>query len=202
MTVLKQSRTSVSSISVIVGHPLRAECWTILAERVASPNELSRLVDDSLANVAYHVKVLLGAGVIELVDTAPRRGAVEHFYRAIDRPNASDEETAARSPAERTEFARYIGQRSFADYAVALEGGSFGKRADHYAWRMPMLIDEAGWGRMNEIYAETTEKIMEVQAESAGRMSRDPANESVHVTALASFFEMPERSTETRRETI
>lgn len=202
MAALKQSRAPVSSIAVIVGHPLRAECWTILAERVASPNELSRLVDDSLANVAYHVKVLLEAGVIELVDTAPRRGAVEHFYRAIERPNASDEETAARSPSERTDFARYIGQRSFADYAVALQAGSFGKRPDHYAWRMPMLVDEAGWGRLNEIYAEMAEKIMEVQAESAGRMSQDPASEAVHVTALVSFFEMPERATEAQRETV
>jgi DNA-binding transcriptional ArsR family regulator len=201
MAALKQSRAPVSSIAVIVGHPLRAECWTLLAERVASPNELSRLVNDSLANVAYHVKVLLEAGVIELVDTTPRRGAVEHFYRAIERPNASDEETASRSAAERTEFARYIGQRAFADYAVALQAGSFGKRADHCTWRMPMLIDEAGWRRMNEIYTETTEKIMEVQAESAGRMGPDSDGEPIHVTALAAFFEMPERSTETRDET-
>jgi DNA-binding transcriptional ArsR family regulator len=202
MAALKQSRAPVSSIAIIVGHPLRAECWTILAEKVASPNELSRLVDDSLANVAYHVKVLLAAGVIELVDTAPRRGAVEHFYRAIERPNASDEETAARSPSERTEFARYIGQRSFADYAVALQAGSFGERADHYAWRMPMLVDEAGWKRLNEIYTETTEKIMEAQAESAERMSSDSDSEGIHVTALASFFEMPERSSATQREAV
>jgi DNA-binding transcriptional ArsR family regulator len=194
MAALKQSRAPVSSMAVIVGHPLRAACWTILAERVASPNELSQIVDDSLANVAYHVKVLLEADVIELVDTAPRRGAVEHFYRAIERPNASDEQTAARSPKERTEFARYIGQRSFADYSVALQAGTFGARPDHYAWRMPMLIDEDGWQRMNEIYAEATEKIMEVQAESAERASRDSGADLIHVTALASFFEMPERS--------
>jgi DNA-binding transcriptional ArsR family regulator len=193
MAALKQSRAPVSSIAVIVSHPLRAECWTILAERVASPNELSGLTGDSLGNVAYHVKVLLEAGVVELVDTAPRRGAVEHYYRAIERPNATDEETAARSSIERTEFARYIGQRSFADYAVALQAGTFGKRADHYAWRMPMLIDESGWGRMNEIYAEATEKIMEVQAESAERMNHDSRSEQIHVTALAAFFEMPER---------
>lgn len=193
MAALKQSRVPVSSIAVIVGHPLRAACWTVLAERVASPNELTNLVGDSLGNVSYHVKVLKDAGMIELVDTAPRRGALEHFYRAIERPNASDEETAARSPEERTEFARYIGQRSFADYATALQAGTFGKRSDHYAWRMPMLVDEAGWGRLNEIYAETTEKIMEAQAESAERMGRDPDAEGVHVTALAMFFEQPHK---------
>jgi DNA-binding transcriptional ArsR family regulator len=192
MAALKQSRAPVSSIAVIVSHPLRAACWTVLAERVASPNELTQLVDDSIANISYHVKVLRDAGVIELVGEAPRRGAMEHFYRAIERPNASDQETAARTPSERTEFARYIGQRSFADYALALDAGTFGERSDHYAWRMPMLVDAEGWGRLNEIYAEMTDKIMEVQAESAGRMN--PESEQIDVTSLVSFFEVPKRS--------
>ena len=29
---------------------------------------------------------------------------------------------------------------------------------------MPMLVDEAGWEEMNAIYAEMTERIMDVQA--------------------------------------
>jgi DNA-binding transcriptional ArsR family regulator len=193
MAALKQSRAPVSSIGIIVSHPLRAQCWTILAERVASPNELTRLIGDELSNVSYHVKVLLEAGVIELVKTEPRRGALEHWYRGIDRPNASDQETAARTPKKRTEFARYIGQRSFADYSVALETGTFGRRPDHCTWRMPMLVDEAGWRQMNEIYTEMTERIMDVQAESAERMSGDQENESIPVTALAMFFEVPGR---------
>lgn len=193
MAALKQSRASVTSVAVIVGHPLRTKCWTVLAERVASPKELTQLVGDSLGNVSYQVRVLEKAGVIELVKTAPRRGAVEHFYCAVNRPNASDEDTAARSPKERTEFARYIAQRSFADYSVAIDAGTFATRHDHYTWRMPMLVDEAGWEEMNAIYAEMTERIMDVQAESAERMSRDQESESIPVTALAMFFEMPER---------
>lgn len=191
MAALKQSRAPVSSIAVIVSHPLRAKCWTVLAERVASPKELTQLVDDTLGNISYAVRVLEKAGVIELVDMGRRRGAIEHFYRAVDRPNASDEETAARSPKERTEFARYIGQRSFADYSVALDAGTFGARHDHYTWRMPMLVDEIGWEKLNELYAEMAERIMDAQAASAERMSRDPESESIPVTALAMFFEMP-----------
>jgi predicted transcriptional regulator len=37
-----------------------------------------------LRGVAYHVRVLKKLGCIELVGTQPRRGAVEHVYRAAD----------------------------------------------------------------------------------------------------------------------
>ena len=37
-----------------------------------------------LRSVAYHVRVLKKLGCIELVETLPRRGAVEHVYRAAD----------------------------------------------------------------------------------------------------------------------
>ena len=33
-------------------------------------------------NVSDHTRVLVTLGAIELVDTQPRRGALEHYYRA------------------------------------------------------------------------------------------------------------------------
>ena len=62
----------------------------ILNERVASPNEIAETIDERLPNVSYHVRALLELGTIELVDTAQRRGAIEHYYRAIVRPFFSD----------------------------------------------------------------------------------------------------------------
>lgn len=47
-----------------------------------SPNELCKALDEPLTNVSYHVRMLHELGVIELVTTAPRRGALEHYYRA------------------------------------------------------------------------------------------------------------------------
>ena len=53
--------------------------------------------------MAYHVKILEETGAIELVRTAPVRGALEHFYRAttdvdatwLDLDDAAYEEVAA-----------------------------------------------------------------------------------------------------------
>jgi DNA-binding transcriptional ArsR family regulator len=65
-----------------LGHPVRVRALAILNERVASPSELAEELGEALGNVAYHVKVLEENGAIELVRTAPVRGALEHFYRA------------------------------------------------------------------------------------------------------------------------
>ena len=68
-----------------LAHKERVEILSILSEREASPSELSEVIKASLSKIAYHVKVLKDFDLIELVRTAPRRGAVEHFYRAKQR---------------------------------------------------------------------------------------------------------------------
>ena len=49
-----------------------------------SPNELSRAIGVDLGVTSYHVRMLRDYGVVVLVDTAPRRGALEHYYTLTD----------------------------------------------------------------------------------------------------------------------
>lgn len=65
-----------------ISHPLRVQILEILSERVASPNDLSEELGVELTHVAYHTRTLDRCGCLELVDTAKRRGATEHFYKA------------------------------------------------------------------------------------------------------------------------
>ena len=52
--------------------------------RPISPAQLQRVLpDQSLGSVAYHIRVLLSAGVIELADEKRVRGAVEHYYSLV-----------------------------------------------------------------------------------------------------------------------
>ena len=60
-------------------HPLRLEILRRLGER-ASPTELARRMGAPLGSVSYHVRVLADLGALQLVDQAPRRGAIEHYY--------------------------------------------------------------------------------------------------------------------------
>jgi DNA-binding transcriptional ArsR family regulator len=67
-------------------HKLRLAILEFLAERpAASPKQLATNLKQPLASVCYHVKCLDEAGLVRLVRTEPRRGAVEHFYQLVDR---------------------------------------------------------------------------------------------------------------------
>lgn len=69
----------------LISNSLRARLLGMLDGKTASPAELARELDRPVNLVAYHVGTLARAGVVELVDTRPRRGSTEHFYRAVVR---------------------------------------------------------------------------------------------------------------------
>lgn len=162
----------------------------ILTERIASPAEIARELEERLDTVYYHVDQLQKAGAIELVREAPKRGSMEHFYRAIQRPEISDEESAALSEAERLEWTRMIAVLTMADIDHSIAMGLFAKRADHSVIRYPAVLDEQGWKEMAQVEAERLQKAMDIEAASAGRIAGNGA--SPIPTRICSFiFEMP-----------
>lgn len=71
-----------SQLVKALSHSLRIAILEILEQEMASPTELSKKLGCGLSKTGYHVKVLRDAGLIQQVRTVPRRGAMEHFYRA------------------------------------------------------------------------------------------------------------------------
>src|SRR3954468_9098512 len=81
-----------------MSHPLRVRILALLEERTASPVELAGRLGATLGTTAYHVRTLERIGLIELVRETRVRGAVEHHYRAKERPTISDEAWAEAPP--------------------------------------------------------------------------------------------------------
>lgn len=73
-------------LALAATHPLQIEILDLLDEGPASPNQLSQRLRQPLGNVSYHVSKLRERQLVELVDTKPRRGAVEHFYALVPVP--------------------------------------------------------------------------------------------------------------------
>src|SRR4051812_14868171 len=68
-----------------LSHPLRVQILGLLDGEVRSPKELADELNEPLGNVSYHVRTLADLGLIELVKKVPRRGAIEHYYKAPGR---------------------------------------------------------------------------------------------------------------------
>lgn len=158
-----------------MGHPVRVQALVILNERVASPNEISKELGESVGHVSYHIKVLKECECIELVDTAPRRGAMEHYYRATDRAFLNSDEWASLPTSLRPGISASGIETIFKDVSAAFSGGSFDEREDrHLSWT-PILVDEQGWKELQDGLDEMLEKVFEIQGASAGRLVKEDA---------------------------
>ncbi len=93
MTTATTAPLDYQRIAEAFVHPLKLRILALMAEPPPpradprgspepgwSPNSLYVAVGEPLGNVSYHVRQLEKAGLIELVATKPRRGALEHYY--------------------------------------------------------------------------------------------------------------------------
>jgi DNA-binding transcriptional ArsR family regulator len=193
MATANKGKSSEMTLGAVVAHPLRSQCLTLLAERTASPAELAVELDENLGNVSYHVRKLWRGGAVEIVEEKPVRGAMEHFYRATRVPHFSDAESEEASDAEREVITRQIFSLMTANATSALEAGTMVGRSDFHITRLPVRLDEEGWGEMRDLFLEMLDRQFEVQRKSAERLG-DTDDAGIPVMVFNTFFEMPERS--------
>ena len=171
-----------------LAHPLRVEILTILNERMASPNELSKELEEGLSQVSYHVKVLKDFECIEMVKTEPRRGAVEHYYRATERAFISDRDWQSLPASIKPGVSSSALKMIIDDVVGAIQGGTFNARDDvHMSWT-PGVVDEQGWTESTELVEETLKQVIAIQAASAKRLAKS-GEEGIPATAVLMNFE-------------
>lgn len=192
---MAQTRTSPEGITQqlakALAHPLRVRILTSLHKGISSPNQLAQELGEPLGNVSYHVKTLLEFDCVELVKTEPRRGAVEHFYRATERAFFSDSDWEKIPASARKGISGAVLEMIGQDSTAALVAGTIDARSDSHVSRTPLVLDEKGWTELNALLGETLERAIEIQEESAGRLGKDKGIE----TKLAILhFESPAES--------
>ena len=191
---MPQSRTSPEGITQQVAkalaHPLRVRILSSLHKGISSPNQLSQELGEPLGNVSYHVKTLLEYDCVELVKTEPRRGAVEHFYRATDRAFLSDSDWAKIPASARKGISGSILESIGQSATDAMAGGTIEARSDSHLSDTPLQLDKQGWKDLNKVLAEAVKKAGEIQKEASKRMGKDKADAITTKLAIM-HFEVP-----------
>ncbi len=173
-----------------LSHPMRTRILAILNERVASPNEISEIIDERLPNVSYHVRALQDLGCIELVSTAQRRGAIEHYYRAVVRPFFTDRDWKKLPQSGRQAVSDVALQMIWEDVSEAIRSGTFETRPDRHLTRSVMEVDEAGWRELHDLLARTLQETEKIEARSADRMEKS-GGDAVSTRVVMMHFESP-----------
>jgi DNA-binding transcriptional ArsR family regulator len=189
-----QSRTSPEGITQqlakALAHPLRVRILSSLHKGISSPNQLAQELGEPLGNVSYHVKTLLEYDCVELVKTEPRRGAVEHFYRATDRAFLSDSDWAKIPASARKGISGSILESIGQSATEAMAEGTLDARSDSHLSDTPLQLDKQGWKELNKVLTETVDKASAIQKEARKRMGKDKAS-AIETKLAIMHFEVP-----------
>src|SRR3954454_5959393 len=167
--------TSGARVAKALAHPLRARILQRLGERVASPGELAVELAAPLGVVSYHVRMLRDYECVELVRTEPRRGALQHFYRATARPRLDDQQWRTLPVGLRRELAGETITQVIDDLGEAADAGLLDD-PDMIVARTPLELDQRGCNKLNRLLARTHEQALAIAAESAARVTGETAN--------------------------
>jgi DNA-binding transcriptional ArsR family regulator len=171
-----------------LAHPLRWRILEVVTERgEASPVEVARVLGQPLATVSHHVRVLRESGTLEPTRTEQRRGAIEHFYRALI-PTFFDSEQWSRTPLVlRRSVAGQILERIVGEASAAGAVGAFDEPHAHVD-RMVVELDDEGWRELSDLLVDVLRQAQAIQGRSDARTSSERRVRTAQLTILS--FEM------------
>jgi predicted transcriptional regulator len=183
----RSARAAERRIAHAVIHSVRLDALSILFERVASPKEIAKQLQVPLGTVSFHVGELHADGAIELVETAQRRGAIEHFYKAKVRPEVDAKKWKKLPKAARREIAALALQAIVADGLASFRHGKMDADDDMYLVWIPMRLGNEGRDEVTELQAEVLDRLEAIKAKDEARRP-DGAEEAVPVRIAAMMW--------------
>jgi DNA-binding transcriptional ArsR family regulator len=161
-----------------LSHPLRFRLLQHYSQDVASPSALARTLGARLGDVTYHTRVLRDLGCVELVRTARRRGAREHFYRATVRPMLDDADASALPEAARRSILAGVVSDIWADLRASADAGAL-DRPDVHVSRTVLRLDDEGWAELSARLAGLLDHALRIGAESEARLDSDSSRAEI-----------------------
>mgnify|MGYP001255542958 CR=1 FL=1 len=166
----RQATVDVNVLKAL-GHPLRQKILQALTDRVASPSQVAKEIDEPLSNVSYHFKILVKCEAVELVKTEPVRGALEHFYRATMRPALRAPELESLPEGVRDRLFDQTLKQAWDHVAAAGAKGFQDPRAS-VVW-VALDLDDQAFREFGEEIERLTERGLALQEQSRARSAEN-----------------------------
>ena len=142
-----------------------------------------------LSQVSYHIKVLRDFAMIEQVKTEPRRGAVEHYYRATNKVFIPGWMAKAWPRSARRGIASTLLEEVETDIVESLGVDLFDDRSDCVVARDPRALDGKGREDAEEAAAEFFERYEKIGSESDKRLTNGEGDgERIQTSAVVLVF--------------
>jgi DNA-binding transcriptional ArsR family regulator len=176
-----EGKKRAETICAVLKHPLRVRILEVLNEGPRSPSQFVEeglipkqhftTYQQALSLASYHFRELEKEGCLEVIESIPRRGAVEHVYRGLARVFLNDAEFEATSREDRRELSRISLQGLIARADRAISDDTFDARADRHLTWMPMQLDERGWEEMIATLAGVFGELTQIRHDARDRLA-------------------------------
>jgi hypothetical protein len=197
---MKGTKKRSETICTALKHPLRVRILEVLNEGPRSPSQFVEeglipkehftTYQQALSLASYHFRELQKEGCLEVVESIPRRGAVEHVYRGMARVFFNDAEFEAMPPATRRKLSRISLQALIARADRAISTKTFDARPDRHLTWVPMQLDERGWEEVIATLATTFDELTQIHHDAKDRLAAS-GEEVVPATVAILGFESP-----------
>ncbi len=156
------------------------------------PKEMVGSYGQALSLASYHFSQLMKAGCLEVIETIPRRGAVEHIYAGWSQKSVSEQVRRELPTADRAEISRLALQGLIACADSAMEAETFDRRLDrHLSWGS-LTLDETGWEKLQRILAKAQNEIDALREEVKNSIE-SAGGSQIEATVGLLGFELPPR---------
>ena len=167
-----------------LAHPMRTRILRLLDERIASPRQLSDELDAPIQNVSYHVRELAKLGLIKLVRTTQRRGALEHHYTAAAAPRVSDDAWSELPPIVRDRMTAAWLSEIFNQVNNA--GGGLLADDTHLS-RTQLVLDDKGRKALANELEDTIQRVHRIHEQARKRLGSNPDAEQRMALVMLRF---------------
>ena len=195
-----EDKKRAETICAVLKHPLRVRILEVLNEGPRSPSQFVEegLIpkehytnyQQALSLASYHFRELQKEGCLEVIESIPRRGAVEHVYEGKARVYFDDAEFEGMPRDSRRKLSRISLQGMVARADRAIAEDTFDARPDRHLTWMPMQLDERGWSETIAKLAATFEELTQIRHDASDRLAAS-GEEVVTATVAMLGFESP-----------
>lgn len=192
-------KISEGSLCDPLKHPERVRILEVVNEAPMSPIRFLKggyatrgfkTKQEGLSYLSYHFRELQKAGLIEVIESVPRRGAMEHVYRGAGRVFYTSEEFNKLPLRERMMLSRTSFQGLVARTDRAIASGTFDNRTNRQLTWRAMHLDEQGWQEMTDHLDEAFAKAEAIR-EAAAQRIRQSDGETIPATVAFLGYESP-----------
>jgi hypothetical protein len=183
----ERKRPIDEAVTWALGHWIRNEALSILAEGRHSTSEIAKIMGLDVKLVGNHIRDLYDCGCIEFAGSVKKGNVTETYYRAVRLPYITDEAYRSMSAEARRDVNGVTVQSILTETLASFRAGRMETDEDLVLLWDALHLDAQGKRELADHLAATYEGVLEIKARNATRLAELGETGATTIITLTGF---------------